>query len=50
MRLLLDSHAVYWWLIGSPRLSATARKLILDKEHAVAVSAVSTGKDSLSGH
>ena len=25
MRLLPDSHAVYWWMIGCPRLSATAR-------------------------
>ncbi len=41
MRLLLDSHAVYWWLTGSPRLSATARGLILDRANAVVVSAVS---------
>ena len=41
MRLLLDSHAVYWWVAGSPRLSATARGLILDRENAVLVSAVS---------
>ncbi len=41
MRLLLDSHAVYWWMTGSPRLSATARDLILDPANAVLVSAVS---------
>ena len=41
MRLLLDSHAVYWWVAGSRRLSATARGLILDRENAVLVSAVS---------
>ena len=41
MRLLLDSHAVYWWLAGSPRLSDRARGLILDRANAVLVSAVS---------
>ena len=41
MRLLLDSHAVYWWLTGSTRLSATARGLILDRANTVLVSAVS---------
>ena len=41
MRLLLDSHAVYWWMTGSTRLSATARRLVLDSENAVLVSAVS---------
>ena len=41
MRLLLDSHAVYWWVVGSRRLSANARGLILDRENAVLVSAVS---------
>lgn len=30
MRLLLDSHAAYWWMAGSDRLSKTARALILD--------------------
>ena len=41
MRLLLDSHAVYWWLAGSVRLSAAARGLILDRANTVLVSAVS---------
>ena len=41
MRLLLDSHAVYWWVAGSRRLSAAASGLILDRENAVLVSAVS---------
>ncbi len=41
MRLLLDSHAVYWWLAGSPRFSDRARGLILDRVNAVLVSAVS---------
>lgn len=41
MKLLLDSHAVYWWLTGNPRLSETARELILDRTKSVLVSAVS---------
>ena len=41
MRLLLDSHAVYWWMIGSVRLSETARELILDDANTLLVSAVS---------
>ncbi len=41
MKLLLDSHAVYWWTIGSARLSTNARSLIEDKRNAVLVSAVS---------
>jgi PIN domain nuclease of toxin-antitoxin system len=39
--VLLDSHAIYWWTIGSDRLSATARSLIEDKANVVLVSAVS---------
>lgn len=41
MKLLLDSHAVYWWTIGSSRLSSRARTLIEDKRNTVLVSAVS---------
>jgi PIN domain nuclease of toxin-antitoxin system len=41
VKLLLDSHAVYWWTIGSARLSSNARSLIEDKSNAVLVSAVS---------
>ncbi|NNU35191.1 type II toxin-antitoxin system VapC family toxin [Rhizobium sophorae] len=41
MKILLDSHAVYWWTTGSDRLSATARSLIEDKANSVLVSAVS---------
>jgi PIN domain nuclease of toxin-antitoxin system len=41
MKLLLDSNAVYWWTIGSDRLSDRARALIEDKANAVLVSAVS---------
>ena len=41
MRLLLDSHAIYWWMAGSARLSETARGLILDSKNGLVVSAVS---------
>ncbi|ASY71509.1 twitching motility protein PilT [Sinorhizobium fredii USDA 205] len=41
MKVLLDSPAVYWWTIGSDRLSATARLLIEDKANTILVSAVS---------
>ncbi|KQQ44729.1 hypothetical protein ASF69_08985 [Rhizobium sp. Leaf311] len=41
MKVLLDSHAIYWWAIGSKRLSARARALIEDKTNVVLVSAVS---------
>lgn len=41
MKILLDSHAVYWWTIGSDRLSSKARLLIEDKANSILVSAVS---------
>ena len=41
MKVLLDSHAVYWWTIGSDRLSDKARALIEVKANTVLVSAVS---------
>jgi len=40
MKIRLDSHAVYWWTIGSDRLSTKARSLIEDKVNAILVSAV----------
>ena len=40
MKVLLDSHAVYWWTNGSDRLSPKARLLIEDKANAILVSAV----------
>jgi hypothetical protein len=36
-----DSHAVYWWTIGSDGLSVTARSLIENKANTILVSAVS---------
>ena len=42
MRALLDTHAFLWWIADSKRLSETARRLILDEENDIIVSAVST--------
>lgn len=42
MRLLLDTHALLWWLAGDDALSTTARAAIADKGNDVFVSAAST--------
>ena len=41
MRLLLDTHALLWWLAGDRRLSAAARRAIENEHHDVYVSAAS---------
>lgn len=41
MRLLLDTHALIWWLAGDAALSDRARVAIADDSNAVAVSAAS---------
>lgn len=41
MRLLLDTHALIWWLAGDPSLSADARAAIADPGNEVLVSAAS---------
>ena len=41
MRLLLDTHALIWWVTDNPRLSGTARSTIRDPDNAVFASAVS---------
>ena len=41
MRLLLDTHALIWWLEGSKRLSTAAREAISLDENEVLVSAAS---------
>ena len=41
MRLLLDTHALIWWMIDSPKLSQAARAAIADPRNAVFASAVS---------
>jgi PIN domain nuclease of toxin-antitoxin system len=39
MRLLLDAHALLWWLADDPSLGEAARTLIADPENQVLVSA-----------
>ena len=41
MRLLLDTHALLWWLAGDRKMSKRARKLIADEDNPVYVSAAS---------
>ena len=41
MRLLLDTHALLWWLLGDPELSITARSAIGQPGNDVFVSAAS---------
>ncbi|AXU21551.1 PIN domain nuclease (plasmid) [Novosphingobium sp. THN1] len=41
MRLLLDTHALIWWLAGDEALSRRALEAIADEDNAVAVSAAS---------
>jgi len=41
VRLLLDTHALLWWLAGDERLSATARLAISSEDNEIFVSAAS---------
>ena len=41
MRVLLDTHALLWWLSGNERLSAAANSAISDPDNEIYVSAVS---------
>ena len=41
MRLLLDTHALIWWLAGDQALSSRAREAIEDEANSIAVSAAS---------
>lgn len=49
MDLLLDTHALIWWIAGSDRLSAPARKAIEDEANPVFVSAA-TGWEITTKH
>jgi PIN domain nuclease of toxin-antitoxin system len=42
MRLLLDTHALLWWLAGDENLSADARAALGESENTIFVSAAST--------
>jgi PIN domain nuclease of toxin-antitoxin system len=41
LKVLLDTHALLWWLANDSRLSATAREVIAHVENEIWVSAVS---------
>lgn len=41
MRLLLDTHAMYWYIEGDPQLSVPARTLIQDASNEVLISPAS---------
>jgi PIN domain nuclease of toxin-antitoxin system len=41
LKLLLDTHALIWWLAGDETLSLPARSAIADEANGVAVSAAS---------
>lgn len=41
MRLLLDTHALLWWLIESPSLPVSAQNLLRSGQNTVSVSAAS---------
>jgi PIN domain nuclease of toxin-antitoxin system len=41
MRLLLDTHALLWWLTGDTQLSNAARAALLNTQNEVWVSAAS---------
>jgi PIN domain nuclease of toxin-antitoxin system len=41
VRLLLDTHALIWWLSGDPMLSAMAKAAVGDSDNDVFVSAAS---------
>ena len=41
MRVLLDTHVMYWYIEGDPQLSTTARTLIRDVSNEVLISPAS---------
>jgi PIN domain nuclease of toxin-antitoxin system len=41
LRVLLDTHALLWWLADDPALSRTAARIIADTKNTVVVSAAS---------
>ena len=41
MHLLLDTHALIWWMTENPSLPESVRRLLVDKRNTVVVSAAS---------
>ena len=50
MRLLLDTHALIWWMTDDPSLPAPARRAIGSSENDVVVSAASVWEISIKAH
>ncbi|WP_448547614.1 type II toxin-antitoxin system VapC family toxin [Thalassotalea fusca] len=46
-RVLLDTHALLWWLEDNPKLGPTARSVIADAKNEIYVSAVTTWEISI---
>jgi PIN domain nuclease of toxin-antitoxin system len=49
-RILLDTHALIWWLEGGAKLSPAARRVIGDPEATVFVSAASAWEIAIKQH
>jgi PIN domain nuclease of toxin-antitoxin system len=41
LHLLLDTHALIWWMTNSPSLPDSIRRLMIDKRNTIVVSAAS---------
>jgi PIN domain nuclease of toxin-antitoxin system len=40
MKVLVDTHAFFWWVVDSPNLSSRAREVIAEQDNEVFISAV----------
>jgi len=40
MRVLVDTHAFFWWVLDKPELSSPARSIFRDEDNEILVSAV----------
>jgi PIN domain nuclease of toxin-antitoxin system len=40
VRVLLDTHALLWWILNDPSLSGRARKAVAERRNTIVVSAV----------
>lgn len=49
-RILLDTHALIWWLEGGAKLSPAARRAIVNPEATVVVSAASAWEIAIKQH
>jgi PIN domain nuclease of toxin-antitoxin system len=47
MKLLIDSHAIVWWMTDDPRLSSVARQMLGSSQHQRFLSLASLWKLSL---